>query len=222
MSHQAHFRGSAHFEWLGDGRRMKLLREYAFVDGERLEWPVPKDAIIDGASIPRVLWGVTGGPYEGRYRNASVVHDWYCDVRIRPWQHVHRMFYEAMLVSGVSAARARIMYAAVHYAGPRWSETVIANSRLASKRRPKPGYDANGNVIRSVDIDTGLHPADWHTIPRGHYVWRRTAVDVEEFARLAAKTREGDPSPRMIEEMIDREVAPGSEGLGTGKIHGIR
>lgn len=202
MSHKAHFRGNAHFEWLEDGRRMKLLREYAFIDAARLEWEVPGGAIIDGASIPRLLWSVTGGPYEGRYRNASVVHDWHCDVRTRPSRSVHRMFYEAMLVSRVPALRARIMYAAVLYAGPSWTETVIANTRLASKGRPTPGFDRHGRPIR----DPGVHPNDWKSWRWGQHVWRRESISVEEFGHLVRKVQDGDPSPEAIEAMIKATV----------------
>jgi hypothetical protein len=68
-----------------------------------------------------------GGPFEGKYRDASIVHDWYCDLRTRSWQNVHLVFYEAMLTSGVALSRARLMYAAVYWGGPRWSDTVVSN-----------------------------------------------------------------------------------------------
>jgi Protein of unknown function (DUF1353) len=185
--HRAHYRGKAQFEWLRDGRRMKLLAGYAFIDATTTKWSVPKGAIIDGASIPRILWSVTGGPYEGRYRNASVVHDWYCDVRTRPWRKVHRMFFEAMLVSGVPSAGARIMYAAVHYAGPRWTEAASVNTVLAMRRgssgqgqQEQSGQIGGQPPRRSVDPETGMHP----DLPR-QLVWRpREQVSVAEFVSL--------------------------------------
>jgi uncharacterized protein YjbJ (UPF0337 family) len=44
------------------------------------------------------------------------------------------MFYEAMLTSGVAPSQARIMYAGVYWAGPRWSSTAIANTELYRAR----------------------------------------------------------------------------------------
>jgi hypothetical protein len=61
-----------------------------------------------------------GGPFEGRYRDASVVHDYYCKVRTAPSDDVHEMFYQAMLANGVDSVKAGVMYYAVKWYGPRW------------------------------------------------------------------------------------------------------
>jgi Protein of unknown function (DUF1353) len=123
------YEGRAVVTFLGDGRRVRLVEAFGYVDtiGER--WDVPAGAIVDGASIPQSLWSLVGGPFDGKYRDASVIHDWYCDLRSRPWKAVHRVFYEAMLTSGVTRARATLMYAAVYWGGPRWSKTVVDNTR---------------------------------------------------------------------------------------------
>jgi hypothetical protein len=42
------------------------------------------------------------------------------------------MFFEAMMTSGVSESRAKLMYAGVYFGGPRWSETAEANNQLAA------------------------------------------------------------------------------------------
>ena len=57
-----------------------------------------------------------GGPFEGNYRNAAVIHDQFCadsDHGLRTWQDVHRMFYFAMRASGVAEVQAKVLYAAV-------------------------------------------------------------------------------------------------------------
>lgn len=113
-----------------DGRTVTLKEPYAFVDSNCKRWAVPAGATVDGASIPQVFWTVIGGPFEGKYRAASVIHDWYCDRRSEPWQSVDLMFYEAMLASGVSPLKAQIMYAAVYAGGPRWSSVTVRNVRL--------------------------------------------------------------------------------------------
>ena len=103
------------------GRTMKIKNDFSFIDSSGKRWLAPGGSIVDGASIPRVFWSLLGGPYEGLYRDASVVHDVACVTRTRRWEDVHLMFYEAMLISGVSINKAKIMYAAVYYFGPRWT-----------------------------------------------------------------------------------------------------
>ncbi|MGE0628876.1 MAG: DUF1353 domain-containing protein [Hyphomicrobiaceae bacterium] len=83
------FQGDVVATWLRDGRQMELVKSFAFVDSRGRKWPVPKGAKVDGASIPRVLWSAIGSPYLGKYRRASVVHDYYCDTMSRPWKEVH-------------------------------------------------------------------------------------------------------------------------------------
>jgi hypothetical protein len=99
---------------------MTLLDSFEYVDPARLAWEAPKGHKIDGASIPQVFWTFVGGPFEGKYRNASVVHDYECDVKRRPWRAVHRMFYNASRCGGTEETKAKVMYAAVYHFGPRW------------------------------------------------------------------------------------------------------
>ena len=116
-----HFVGTVKTEWIEPDRKMRLLDDFAYVDPAGGEWKAPKGAIVDGASIPQVLWSVVGSPYTGEYRNASVVHDVACIKRDRPWQDVHRMFYEACRAGGVGEQKTKLMYAAVYHFGPKWA-----------------------------------------------------------------------------------------------------
>lgn len=125
------YKGPVEVRFLEDGRRVQLIKDFGYIDNVAEHWDVPADAIVDGASIPQVLWSFIGGPFEGKYRSASIIHDWFCDLRSRSWEAVHRMFYEAMITSGVSLSRAKLMYGAVYWGGPRWSKTVVDNSQLA-------------------------------------------------------------------------------------------
>lgn len=115
------------------GRLMELQAPFAYAEASDRVWTVPSGAVVDGASIPRVFWSLVGGPWDGDYRDASVIHDWYCAVRVQPWKDVHQMFYKAMLRSGVAPAKARILFLAVYYAGPSWSDLTIANMRLLTQ-----------------------------------------------------------------------------------------
>ena len=123
-------------EWHVDGRRMALLRAFTFTDSAGTVWSAPTGAVVDGASIPRVFWSIVGGPYEGEYRDASIVHDHECMIRVHPWHDVHRMFYQACLAGGVRPLKARLMYAAVYLFGPRW--TLPSKRDLAA---PLQSYD---------------------------------------------------------------------------------
>jgi hypothetical protein len=84
---------------------------------------------VDGASIPRRLWALIGGPFEGRYRKASVVHDVECQTKANRWRDVHLMFHSAMLCDGVHPLKAKIMYGAVYHFGPRWPSATRLSSR---------------------------------------------------------------------------------------------
>lgn len=114
------YSGQIRTEWLKDGRLMKILEDFQFEDPDGVTWVVSKGSVTDGASIPLIAWSFVGGPYSGKYRNASVVHDIACQQKKRTWQAVHKAFYYAMRVSGVDAIKSKIMYAAVYHFGPRW------------------------------------------------------------------------------------------------------
>ena len=103
-----------------DGRSLELASDFAYEDADKLVWHVPKGTIVNGASIPSPLWSIIGGPFSGKYRDASVIHDHACVVKERDWKRVHRTFYEAMLTSGVAKWKARQMYLAVYVFGPKW------------------------------------------------------------------------------------------------------
>lgn len=115
-----HYVGRVAVTWEPDGRFMTLLEPFGYIDPAGKLWDAPKGSKVDGASIPRVAWSLLGGPFEDKYRDASVIHDVACNRREKRWQDVHLTFYTGMLASGVSATKAKLMYAAVYHFGPRW------------------------------------------------------------------------------------------------------
>lgn len=136
------FIGKVAVEWTDDpsspDRAMKLLESFEFVDENGTRWPVPAGVQIDGASIPKVFWTIIGPPFVGDYRRASVVYDYYCAVRSRPWREVHRMFYDASRAGGVDTALAKIMYAAVYAGGPRWETIQLGGETKTVSVSPPP------------------------------------------------------------------------------------
>lgn len=125
------FQGSTIIEPLGDGRNLRVVQPFSFIDSEGREWRVPEDTVTDGASVPRFLWSVFP-PFAGKYRIAAIVHDHFCQTRKQSWRAVHRMFYDAMITSGVDLVSARTMYAAVYSFGPRWTLLGITRAPTSS------------------------------------------------------------------------------------------
>ncbi len=149
------FDGEVVARWEDDGRQMTLVEDFAYVDPSQVSWAAPAGSVVNGASIPRAFWSLIGGPFEGRFRNASVVHDVACVVRERRWQDAHRMFHDACRCGGVHAAQAAAMYYAVYHFGPRWRieerTTVVAGAarqeRIVRDETPAAPTDAEVAAI---------------------------------------------------------------------------
>ena len=145
---QGSFSGPIDVRLNKDGRTITLLEPLVYTDSSGRRWLVPTGTVVDGASIPQWLWSVAGGPLEGRYRDASVIHDHYCDKRNRPAFDVHKVFYDAMLTSGVNKSRARIMYEMVVRFGPTWPDPKID----PSCQKPDGSFDFNKCTENKVDV----------------------------------------------------------------------
>jgi hypothetical protein len=103
-----------------DGVNFELVEPFGYIDSEGNRWQAEKGLVTDCASIPRALWSVVGAPCTGPYRRAAIIHDFYCVFKYRPWEKVHKVFYDAMIASGVPQLKAKLMYYAVWRFGPRW------------------------------------------------------------------------------------------------------
>jgi hypothetical protein len=101
--------------------KFQLLHTFSFDDPNGLIWSVPDGSQVDGASIPQTFWSVIGGPFEGNYIKASVIHDFFCDTKTRTSHDTHRNFYYGMRASGVPEWQAKLMYWAVSTYGPDWT-----------------------------------------------------------------------------------------------------
>jgi hypothetical protein len=134
------FEGRVVAEWSDDDSNMTLVEDFAYIEPNGKRWTAPKGAIVNGASIPQSLWSVVGGPFEGPFRNASVVHDVGCDEQAESWEDVHRMFHDACRCGGVSSQKAKMLYWAVYNFGPRWA--APGEPRLFGlKAAPSPMID---------------------------------------------------------------------------------
>lgn len=122
---------------------MALLEPLVFhqTRGERV-WTAPVGTYTDGASIPQIFWSVIGGPFEGKYRDAAVNHDYECCAKQHSWPDVHRMFYDGMMARGVEHWRACLMYFAVYFFGPRWPKPAAP---------PERGF-TEGDIARAAHL----------------------------------------------------------------------
>jgi hypothetical protein len=197
MNLVARFEGAPSVELLDDGRNVRLTADLTFYDVEETRWAVPAGAEVDGASIPRAFWSVIGSPLTGPYRNASIIHDWYCDRRTRTWQATHRVFFDAMIVSGVPELQAKIMYYAVRWRGPRWEERVIRNTRM------EPGehyhFQVDGPAAVRCMIIQIASPGD-----------SVTEVEQELIAQaVSERFAQENPALDMIEKLAEDRAFPG-------------
>ncbi len=129
----------------GDPRPVfRLSAPFGFKDPAGRVWPVPKGEEVDGASIPKLFWSFIGGPFEGNYLYASVVHDFYCRVKTRSTDDTHKTFYYGMRAKGVPEPQAMKMYSAVATFGPKW--------RLTPGVRGGPG-EAEPVAVPDAPID---------------------------------------------------------------------
>jgi hypothetical protein len=130
------YRGDVVAKWSDDELEMELVEDFTYVDPAGKEWKAPTGSIINGASIPSPFWSVIGGPFEGRFRKASVLHDAACDVQTESWEDVHRMFYDACRCSRVGIGKAQTMYWAVYHFGPRWQSSDTTELLRAAEPLP--------------------------------------------------------------------------------------
>ena len=206
--------GSVKAEWLDDGRKMKLLEPFRYVDPKRVEWDAPSGWIIDGASIPRFAWTIIGGPFEGKYRDASVIHDVACDRKERPWEAVHEAFYNAMRASGVEKNKAKIMYAAVYHFGPRWPlkvTKVVPRLQVEPTISEARTFEYPGSDVRVTVTEKSRSPFEIMTNQpeesNVHFdvIPHASQLSKDEFNKLEREITEKDLS---LEDIRNFRVSP--------------
>jgi hypothetical protein len=117
------FIGKSEAEWINseDGnRQMKLLNDFGYVDAKGKTWQVASGSLIDESSIPKTLWNKVGSPLTEDYRDAAIIHNYYCKSWKENWHSTHEMFYEACLTAGLPQPKAKLLFAAVYANVPRW------------------------------------------------------------------------------------------------------
>jgi len=174
-----YYNGDPITKWNRDGRTMTVMNTLTYTDPHGEVWDAPAGSIVDGASLPRYLWSIMGGPFEGQYRNASVLHDVSYDRHNRPWQDCDRMFYNAMRCSGVDVVEAKTMYYALFKFGHHWKFPI---------KRGKP-----------VKYEGGL-------VARGEEIPRAIPVNPAQISEARDWINNTDPSLEQIEQRANAET----------------
>jgi Protein of unknown function (DUF1353) len=216
------YTGKLILEPLQDGQQLKTVLEFGFLDVDGKHWPVPPGTSVDGASIPKALVSLWGGPWQGKFREASVLHDYHCAARSADWQSVDRMFYRAMLASGVSEPHAKLVYAGVYFAGPHWERMADEPTQLshaAHRTQTAPGdilyalcRDPITLAVSEAIECEGMSAFNW--ITHLHQPTDRNADIVLKLDKLSEMVEEDAPSLRNLEAAIDYAVGliPNVEG----------
>jgi hypothetical protein len=210
-----YFIGQPRTKWSPDGRTMTLLADFTYVDSHSVRWTAPANSVIDGASIPQLFWSIVGGPYEGQYRNASIVHDTECQTPHKhDWRSVHRMFYSACRAGGVGLIKGKILFAAVYHFGPRWpmphaslaAKPILRSASLGDSQEqdesdlePATRMESADDAIRIelfIKMNPEINRQQIESLTREILLEKISQKDVDtERARLKkfANDKEGDP-----------------------------
>lgn len=116
----AGFIGEADVRFLSDGRNVRLLSTFSYVDKRGRIWKAKEGAVVNGASIPRLFWRLIGSPWVGKYRRASIIHDVYCHSKTRPSKTVHKVWCEMVAADGTPDWKTWAVCKAVRWFGPKW------------------------------------------------------------------------------------------------------
>lgn len=173
----------------GDGQRVEmiqLLQPFGYKDSKGRDWDVPAGFLSDGASIPRQLWLMLGGPFSGPYRDAAVIHDFFCWTKDRPWEDVHEVFAEAAARRGTSEQLAKVMYAGILFGGPRWQ---LSRSGAGQSFRP---------IVRAQLVPAPATPVPATPVPAA-----KSKTDKEVFDDLKAWIENEKPTLDQIRKRVD-------------------
>ena len=97
------------------GRKWKLIKDWEIlVKGHKLI--IPKGFITDFATVPRWLWLIFP-PATGKYRKATIVHDWMYVTAYKTKQIADKLFLYILESSKVRFTKRYLMYYAVKLFG---------------------------------------------------------------------------------------------------------
>lgn len=177
-----HFSSVPKVMLLSGGRNLQLTEDFSYTDPDKKTWVAPKDSIVDGASIPKLFWSVVGGPLEGQYRNASIIHDVGCNRMVESWQDVHRVFYNACRCGGGGEYQAKILYTAVYHFGPRWKQKIVAAMQtIELPDGKKKTIEIKRNVGERIGV---LQPTEKNVEEVQEYLKKNPHASLDDLQKL--------------------------------------
>lgn len=110
-----------------EGNRAVLDTDYKFIEPNGTEHVAKAGLIYDGASIPKLLWGLSTNPWADDVIGPATIHDYYCKLgRLGESpldsDDVHYLFYLGLKAINVSEWRARARWLAVKLKGPKFKK----------------------------------------------------------------------------------------------------
>jgi hypothetical protein len=130
----------------------RLIHDFGYYDPRGIGWQAQAGLQTDGASIPTLAQPFIGSPWDEEFVRAAVLHDHYCIRTVRARTQTHRMFYDALVESGVSRAKAGVMYYAVLIGSHMWinlTEGQPCSGMDACIRNIGGRISVPGTVVRS-------------------------------------------------------------------------
>ncbi|RGP36122.1 DUF1353 domain-containing protein [Pseudotabrizicola alkalilacus] len=167
-----------------------LSEGFGFYDSRNVGWEAAKGNVTDGASIPRWAQRFVGVPFTPEYVPASVLHDHYSKSGrpVRGWFETQRMFYEALVESGVPVDRASVLYAGVLIGSGKWI------TRMKGKPCPNTMYCVQQAVVLELEQSGPTFGTTEYT---------------ESFARMMAEIEAGRVVGMEAVEDMARAERPG-------------
>jgi hypothetical protein len=114
-----------------------LEKDFRFLGRDGYLHVAKEGLIYDGASIPRLLWGLSTNPWADDVIGPATIHDWYCKLGREcrsPFdsQTVHYNFYLGLKAIRVPEWRARVRWLAVHHWGPKFTALTSSSTKEAA------------------------------------------------------------------------------------------
>jgi hypothetical protein len=131
----------------GEPEMRETAALFGYIDPLDVHWDVPTGFATDGASIPPAFKPFLGGSWHKNYIRAAVLHDFYIRRITANPEHVHRLFFNALLASGTPPDLARVMYAAVKKYGPQWT-TVDMGEYMRRRQQNLAMIDRQNEAFR--------------------------------------------------------------------------
>jgi hypothetical protein len=203
-----------------DGGVCTLVHDFGFIDPSGVGWQAKAGLKTDGASIPGWAQPLIGGQFDSAFIKAAVIHDHYCVRHVRSFLETHRVFYDALIASGVDAVKANTMYYAVLVGGPKWIELISGEPcKVGSFCVQKVGDRLNvleGKVMRGEGGDRYVWRDPIYSRPDIQDEIREGARIIEqqglrnpsEALKLAKERRPSDPFLNARAAAVYEEVSP--------------